>query len=64
MHNPFTKEDKENRKWAAIKQPVEAVISTTIQMAGLTLLYKGIDALIKKEIKNLILFPLKNLKKA
>ncbi|MCD7779609.1 MAG: hypothetical protein LUH05_02925 [Candidatus Gastranaerophilales bacterium] len=48
MHNPFTNEDKDNRKWAAIKQPVEAVISIAMQIAGLSLLYKGIDSLIKK----------------
>jgi len=25
--NPFSKEDKENRQWAAVKQPVEAVVT-------------------------------------
>lgn len=48
MNNPFTKENKENRKWAAIKQPVEAVITLAMQLASLAVLYKGIDSLIKK----------------
>ncbi len=48
MHNPFTHEDEDSRKWAAIKQPVEAVITVVMQMASLALLYKGIDSLIKK----------------
>ncbi len=47
MHNPFTHEDKDSRKWAAIKQPVEAVITIAMQIATLTMLYKGIDKLIK-----------------
>lgn len=48
MHNPFSHEDKDNRKWAAIKQPVEAVITIAMQLATLSLLYKGIDSVIKK----------------
>ena len=48
MHNPFSHEDKENRKWAAVKQPVEAVITIAMQLATLSILYKGIDSLIKK----------------
>ena len=48
MHNPFTHEDEDNRKWAAVKQPVEAVITIAMQLASLSLLYKGIDTLIKK----------------
>lgn len=48
MHNPFTKEDEDNRKWASIKQPVEAVITLAMQLVSLGLLYKGIDSLIKK----------------
>jgi len=47
MNNPFTHEDKESRKWAAVKQPVEAVITIAMQLATLGLLYKGIDKLIK-----------------
>ena len=48
MHNPFTHEDEDSRKWAAVKQPVEAVITIAMQMATLGLLYKGIDKLISK----------------
>ena len=48
MHNPFSHEDKDNRKWAAVKQPVEAVITIVMQLATLSLLYRGIDSLIKK----------------
>lgn len=48
MHNPFTHEDKDNRKWAAIKQPVEAVITIGMQLASLAFLFKGMDSLIKK----------------
>ena len=48
MHNPFSHEDKDNRKWAAVKQPVEAVITIAMQLATLSLLYKGIDSLIRK----------------
>ncbi len=48
MNNPFTHENKENRKWAAVKQPVEAVITIAMQLASLAVLYKGIDSLIKK----------------
>ncbi len=48
LNNPFTKENKENRKWAAIKQPVEAILTIAMQLASLALLYKGIDSLIKK----------------
>lgn len=47
MHNPFTHEDKESKQWAAVKQPVEAVITIAMQIATLSLLYKGIDKLIK-----------------
>ena len=48
LNNPFTKENEDNRKWAAIKQPVEAVLTIAMQLASLALLYKGIDSLIKK----------------
>ena len=48
MHNPFTHEDEDSRKWAAVKQPVEAVITIAMQLATLSLLYKGIDKLISK----------------
>lgn len=48
MYNPFTKESKENKKWAAIKQPVEAVITIAAQLASLGLLFKGIDKLATK----------------
>lgn len=47
MHNPFTHEDEESKQWAAIKQPVEAVITIAMQIATLSLLYKGIDKIIK-----------------
>ncbi len=48
MYNPFTKESKENKKWAAIKQPVEAVITIVAQIAALGVLFKGIDKLAAK----------------
>lgn len=48
LYNPFTKESKENKKWAAIKQPVEAVITIAAQLASLGLLFKGIDKLATK----------------
>lgn len=48
MNNPFTKENEDNKKWAAVKQPVEAVITIAMQLASLALLYKGVDSLIKK----------------
>lgn len=48
LYNPFTKESKENKKWAAIKQPVEAVITIAAQLASLGLLFKGIDKLAAK----------------
>lgn len=48
LYNPFTKESKENKKWAAIKQPVEAVITIAAQIMSLNLLYKGIDKLAEK----------------
>lgn len=48
MYNPFTKESKENKKWAAIKQPVEAVITIAAQIAALGVLFKGIDKLASK----------------
>lgn len=47
MHNPFSKEDKENRKWAAVKQPIEAVITVAIQTASLSLLFFGMDKMFK-----------------
>lgn len=47
MHNPFTHESEENKKWAAIKQPVEAVITLGMQLATLALVYKGINSIIK-----------------
>lgn len=47
MNNPFTHEDKDSRKWAAVKQPVEAVITLAMQLATLGLLFKGMDKLIK-----------------
>lgn len=47
LNNPFTHEDKESKQWAAIKQPVEAVITIAMQIATLSLLYKGIDKLIQ-----------------
>ncbi len=46
MNNPLTHEDEDSRKWAAVKQPVEAVITIAMQLATLGLLYKGIDKLI------------------
>ena len=52
MHNPFTHEDKESKQWAAVKQPVEAVITIAMQIATLSLLYKGIDKLIKNNKVN------------
>lgn len=48
MYNPFTKESKENKEWAAIKQPVEAVITLGAQLLSLNALYKGIDKLAEK----------------
>ena len=48
MYNPFTKESKENKKWAAIKQPVEALVTIAAQIAALGLLFKGIDKLAAK----------------
>ena len=48
LYNPFTNEPKENKKWAAIKQPVEAVITIAAQIMSLNLLYKGIDKLAEK----------------
>ena len=47
MYNPFSKEDKENKKWAAVKQPIEAVITVAIQTASLTLLFACMDKLFK-----------------
>lgn len=47
MHNPFSKENKENRKWAAVKQPIEAVITVAIQTLSLSLLFAGMDKLFK-----------------
>ena len=52
MHNPFTHEDEENKKWAAIKQPVEAVITIAMQLATLALVYKGVNALLNKGLVN------------
>ncbi len=48
LYNPFTKESKENKKWAAIKQPVEAVISILAQLASLNVLYKVVDKFAQK----------------
>ncbi len=48
LYNPFSKESKENKKWAAIKQPVEAVVTIAAQIAALGLLFKGIDKLAAK----------------
>lgn len=48
LYNPFSKEKKENREWAAIKQPVEAVITIAAQIAALGILFKGIDKLAAK----------------
>lgn len=48
MYNPFSKESKENKKWAAIKQPVEAVVTIAAQIAALGLLFKGIDKMAAK----------------
>lgn len=47
MHNPFSKEDKENRKWAAVKQPIEAVITVAIQTVSLTMLFAAMDKMFK-----------------
>ena len=52
MNNPFTHEDKESKQWAAIKQPVEAIITIAMQIATLSLLYKGIDKIIKNSKVN------------
>ena len=48
MYNPFTKESKEHKKWAAIKQPVEALVTIAAQIAALGVLFKGIDKLASK----------------
>lgn len=48
MANPFSKEEKENKEWAAIKQPVEAVITLGMQLLSLALIYKGMNKLIQK----------------
>lgn len=48
MYNPFSKESKENKKWAAIKQPVEAIVTIAAQIAALGLLFKGIDKMAAK----------------
>lgn len=48
MFNPFSNESAENRKWAAIKQPIEAVATIAIQMLALKQLYKGVDKLNEK----------------
>ncbi len=48
LYNPFTKESKENKKWAAIKQPVEAVVTILAQLVSLNVLYKGVDKLAEK----------------
>ncbi len=48
LYNPFSDESKENKKWAAIKQPVEAVITIIGQIAALGLLFKGIDKMAAK----------------
>lgn len=49
LNNPFSHEDKENRKWAAIKQPVEAAITIAMQLLTVSLLFKGIDKIIKND---------------
>lgn len=43
LYNPFSKESKENKKWAAIKQPVEALVTIAAQVASIGLLFKSID---------------------
>ena len=48
MYNPFSKESKENKEWAAIKQPVEALITLGAQLAALGLLFGRIDKLAAK----------------
>ena len=48
MYNPFSKESKENREWAAIKQPVEAIVTIAAQLAALGVLFKRIDKLAAK----------------
>lgn len=48
MYNPFSKESKENKEWAAIKQPIEALVTIAAQLAALGLLYKRIDKLAAK----------------
>lgn len=48
MYNPFSKESKENKKWAAIKQPVEALVTIGAQVASIGFLFKGIDKLAAK----------------
>ena len=48
MFNPFSKESKENKEWAAIKQPVEALITLGVQLAALGLLFGRIDKLAAK----------------
>ena len=48
MYNPFSKESMENKEWAAIKQPVEALVTIGAQIAALGLLYKRIDKLAAK----------------
>ena len=48
LYNPFSKESKENKKWAAIKQPVEAVVTIAAQLAAIGMLFKGIDKLAAK----------------
>ena len=48
LYNPFSDESKEKKKWAAIKQPVEAVVTIAAQIAALGVLFKGIDKLAAK----------------
>ncbi|MBE7713552.1 MAG: hypothetical protein E7Z87_07400 [Cyanobacteria bacterium SIG26] len=43
MFNPFSKESKKNKEWAAIKQPVEALVTIGAQVLSIGLLFKGID---------------------
>lgn len=48
LYNPFSKESKENKKWAAIKQPVEALVTIGAQVASIGFLFKRIDKLAAK----------------
>lgn len=48
IKNPFSKEPEKNRKWAGVKQVVEAGVTLGIQLLALGQLYKGIDKLAAK----------------